>query len=139
MDILRSTVPLQALYMSFASWAIDSDAPSSSPILDFLAAIPSLFPQLTELSLTFPPFFATRISCSLGMDYFRNTLDHRSLELNDEEAFKGTPPDDISDDESEDLPPITVKEQMRMKRLNTVKAHSALRHSVGDSVVVGAL
>ncbi|KAJ7808990.1 hypothetical protein B0H14DRAFT_3760297 [Mycena olivaceomarginata] len=134
MDILRSAVPLQALYVSFASWAIDSDAPSSSPILDFLAAIPSLFPQLTELSLTFPPFFATRISCSLGMDYFRNTIDHRSLELNDEEAFKGTPPDDISDDESEDLPPITVKEQTRMKRLNTVKAHSALRHNVGDSV-----
>jgi hypothetical protein len=132
MDILRSTVPLQALHVSFASWAIDSDA----PILDFLAAIPSLFSQLTQLSLTFLPFFCTRISCS-RMDYSRSAIDHRSLELNDEEAFKGTPPaDDISDDDSEDLPPITVKEQMRM---NTVKAHSALQHRVGDSVRVGAL
>jgi hypothetical protein len=108
--ISQAIVPLKALHL-----------PCKRGFLDPLAAIASLFPGLTELSLEFfeSPVFrcGTRNVCRYNV--LLNTMtgpprDHRTLKLDDEGAFDGDMlVDDISDVESEreDLAPILVVEQ----------------------------
>ncbi|KAJ6603629.1 hypothetical protein DFH09DRAFT_1068781 [Mycena vulgaris] len=108
--ISQAIVPLKSLHL-----------PCERGFLDPLAAIASLFPGLTELSLEFleRPVFrcGTRNVCR--RDVLFDTMtgpphDRRTLKLDDEGAFDGDMPvDDISDVESEreDLAPILVVEQ----------------------------
>ncbi|KAF7328530.1 hypothetical protein MVEN_02540500 [Mycena venus] len=110
--ISRATVPLKSLHLPY----------QEGGFLDRLAAIASVFPELTELSLEFLELYSI-FRCGTGDDYGPGAAlnmmrgpprDCRTLELDDEGAFDGElPVDDISDAESEreDPAPILVMEQ----------------------------
>jgi hypothetical protein len=101
--ISRAKVPLKSLHLLF-----------QGGVLDPLAAIASLFPELTELSLECSVFRrGTRDDYGPGvlLNRMRGPRDCRTLELDDEGAFDGDlPVDDVSDAESEreDPAPILV-------------------------------
>ncbi|KAF7365789.1 hypothetical protein MVEN_00452900 [Mycena venus] len=101
MAISRATVPLQSLNL-----------PHAEPSLEILADISSLFSELKQLSLKLP---GDPICCGI-FDYESPgspiTVDRRTLELNDDEAFtRILPSDDISDAEEDAPPPIKVAER----------------------------
>jgi hypothetical protein len=103
MAISRATVPLQSLNL-----------PRAGLSLEILAEISSLFPELKQLSLKFR---GTRIFLDEAVsDYEPSgspiTVDRRTLELNDDEAFtRILPSDNISDAEEDDPPLIKVAER----------------------------
>ncbi|KAJ6488859.1 hypothetical protein C8R45DRAFT_993045 [Mycena sanguinolenta] len=73
--------------------------PPTSPTLDFLHAIMSLFPHIKELSLGVGN---TAVACGgfpgLGQEF---AVDERLPVLSDAEAFDGLPAEELSDDETE--------------------------------------
>ncbi|KAJ7820798.1 hypothetical protein B0H13DRAFT_2682236 [Mycena leptocephala] len=103
MAISRATVPLQSLNL-----------PRTGLSLEILVEISSLFPELKQLSLKFR---GTRIFLDEAVsDYEPSgspiTVDRRTLELNDDEAFtRILPSDNISDAEEDDPPLIKVAER----------------------------
>ncbi|KAJ7359121.1 hypothetical protein DFH08DRAFT_800994 [Mycena albidolilacea] len=115
-DISRGTVPLHTLCLS--CWLLT---------WDILAAILSLFPELKELSLKLLPggYGYPGQDGTSGTSY--SPVDRQTLVLNDDEAFLDSPPaDNISDVESEDLPPFIVTKHMWVKKLYAVQEQSNL-------------
>ncbi|KAJ7360844.1 hypothetical protein DFH08DRAFT_1074001 [Mycena albidolilacea] len=97
MIISRATVPLQSLNL-----------PRAEPSLGILAEISSLFPELKQLSLKFRgiPIFRCEAASDSESSGSPITVDRRTLELNDDEAFtRILPSDDISDAEEGTPPP----------------------------------
>ncbi|KAJ7840348.1 hypothetical protein B0H13DRAFT_2100945 [Mycena leptocephala] len=104
MAISRATVPLQSLNL-----------PRAELSLEILAEISSLFPELKQLSLKFQGtciFLDEAVSDSESSGS-PITIDRRTLELNDDEAFTCIlPSDDISDAEEDAPPPSRFSEQL---------------------------
>ncbi|KAJ6542457.1 hypothetical protein DFH09DRAFT_1173855 [Mycena vulgaris] len=129
-DISRATVPLRSLTWPFpareyeyleAEESFGSSTPS--PMFQFLAAIPSLFPELAELSFKFPAPLDFR--CGNAHMWFPEStmdspVDRRMLELNDDEALiPRSPGYEISDAEAAYVSPtpVVVQERIIPKKL----------------------
>ncbi|KAF7374259.1 hypothetical protein MSAN_00308800 [Mycena sanguinolenta] len=93
-DLLKASVPLISLSI-----------PETSPTLELLTAITSLFPQLKQLSirLTQPTLFRRSLTrCCRGCEV---SVDKRCPILRDADVFRDIPQDDLSDAEDEKPPP----------------------------------
>ncbi|KAF8173601.1 hypothetical protein K438DRAFT_2023464 [Mycena galopus ATCC 62051] len=130
-DILQATVPLQSLTwpfpvreFEFLATVMSFGSSTPSPMHQFLAAIPSFFPELAELSFEFPAPMDVRC----GNAYMcrpeptiETPVDRRTLELNDDEAFiHHSPGYEISDAEAAYVSPtpVVVQERISLKKLD---------------------
>ncbi|KAJ7505967.1 hypothetical protein B0H11DRAFT_1974204 [Mycena galericulata] len=142
-DISQATVPLRSLTWPFPAReneyleALESfESSTPSPMLQFFAAIPALFPELAELSFKFPAPIDFR--CGNAHMYFPEStmdtpVDRRTLELNDNEAFLyRSPGDEISDAEAAYVSPTPVVVQ---ERISPKKLIPAQERSVPESFV----
>ncbi|KAJ6468182.1 hypothetical protein DFH09DRAFT_1481855 [Mycena vulgaris] len=126
-DISRTTVPLRSLTWPFPEReyeelkAIESFGSSTpSPILQFLAAIPSLFPELVELSFKFPPpmdFSCGNVHLGFPESTMDTPIDRRTLELNDDEAFIDRSPGYEIEAAHVSATPVVVQERISLKKL----------------------
>ncbi|KAJ7495321.1 hypothetical protein FB451DRAFT_1213846 [Mycena latifolia] len=99
MDISRSSSPLHSLSL-----------PRIPPTFEFLDGIISLFPDLSELSMELPGYIAFACGTGRRRTKPKPSIDSRSLELRDEDAFDNLPADELSDAEPDKLPtPILIK------------------------------
>lgn len=129
-DISQATVPLRSLTWPFPAQeyeyleAVESFGSSTpSPILQFLAAISSLFPELAELSFKFPApmdFCCGNAHICFPESTTATLVDRRTLELNDDEAFiHRSPGYEISDAEVAYVSPtpVVVQERISLKKM----------------------
>ncbi|KAF8139421.1 hypothetical protein K438DRAFT_2030583 [Mycena galopus ATCC 62051] len=90
-DILQATVPLQSLTLPFPARGYEFLATVYPPsqMLQFIAAIPSLFPELAELSFKFPAriFRYGNVHTRFPKSTINTPVDRPTLKLNDNEAF----------------------------------------------------
>ncbi|KAJ6537574.1 hypothetical protein DFH09DRAFT_1178005 [Mycena vulgaris] len=129
-DISRATVPLRSLTWPFPAREYEYleaeesfGSPTPSPMLQFLSVIPSLFPELAELSFKFPAPMDFR--CGNAHMWFpestmNSPVDRRTLELNDDEALiPRLPGYEISDAEAASVSPtpVVVQERISPKKL----------------------
>ncbi|KAJ6478880.1 hypothetical protein C8R45DRAFT_1156162 [Mycena sanguinolenta] len=96
-DISRSTVPVHHLAL-----------PRATPTIEFLRSVVALLPHMRDLWLAIPDPRPTR-SGFLCRHGFHSPLpecavDERVPAFCDAEAFDGLPPEEISDEEAEDVP-----------------------------------
>lgn len=100
-DISRSSAPVCSLVL-----------PPVNPTLESMVAIMSLFPELRELSmevLGMTPSTRYHRLCGLCLPELEGLpVDHLLLDLSDDTAFTDLPAEEISDDEADASPTITV-------------------------------
>ncbi|KAF7368357.1 hypothetical protein MVEN_00157300 [Mycena venus] len=97
MDISCSSAPLYSLSLL-----------RTSPTLEALAAITSLFPELKELCITVDGMRGS--ACGRPTYSGGRSVDRRWVDLCDETAFDDPSPDEVSDDEEEEPSIIIVTE-----------------------------
>jgi hypothetical protein len=123
--ISRASIPLLTLNLPLTS---------PSPPAEFLAAIPALFPELRELSLTIPAEgFRFAVLCSgvrRGTER-RESLDTRHPTLCDADAFDDIPPENISDVEEDEPPRIVL---FTARETEEIPGRSNLHVSMTDIV-----
>ncbi|KAF8124490.1 hypothetical protein K438DRAFT_2154448 [Mycena galopus ATCC 62051] len=90
-DILQATAPLQSLTLPFPARGYEFLATVYPPsqMLQFIAAIHSLFPELAELSFKFPAriFRYGNVHTRFPKSTINTPVDRPTLKLNDDEAF----------------------------------------------------
>ncbi|KAJ7495326.1 hypothetical protein FB451DRAFT_1213852 [Mycena latifolia] len=122
-NISRSSSPIHSLSL-----------PRTPPTLEFLDAVMSLFPDLRELTIALAPMIEFR-RCGYPRRHAvtpeKPSIDSRSLELRDEDAFDNPPADELSDNEADEPQPILVKAATEISDLpgiHNLPAFSGIEH-----------
>ncbi|KAJ6563037.1 hypothetical protein DFH09DRAFT_1159176 [Mycena vulgaris] len=118
LDISNASVPVQSLAL-----------PSTSPTLESLNTMSSLFPGLTSLSMEIHCEEATPFRCggSFYGKHWTPEVDTRVPDVCDSSAFDALPPEEVSDAEEEQpSPAIHVASETHLKMPDSVRLHEIL-------------
>ncbi|KAJ6558765.1 hypothetical protein DFH09DRAFT_1162475 [Mycena vulgaris] len=120
LDISNASVPVQSLAL-----------PSSSPILEFLNAMSSLFPGLKSLSMEIDCEKFMKRMC--GGSFYSSTwtpeVDTRVPDVCDASAFDSLPPEEVSDagnEEEQPSPVVHAESETHPKMPDSVLLHEIL-------------